>query len=376
MIPFHIPYRATRELEHLQELTAGFKQRSGNGNFYSRCQQFVHSTFQFKNPIFTNSCTDALELAALLLDIQPGDEVILPSYTFVSTANAFLLRGAKLIFCDSQVDNPNIDITLLPTLLTEKTKAVVVVHYGGRACDMDLLMQLASQYNFFVVEDAAQCIGARYSNLPNSEFIGTRAHLSAFSFHDTKNIHCGEGGLLVINDERFVKRAEIIKDKGTNRGQFNRGEIDKYTWVDIGSSYLPSEYNMAVLLAQLQEWEFVTNVRQTYWNIYHEKLGYLFDFLPPQSPGNGHNYYLTFKSANQRDDFLKKMQNKGIQTAFHYQPLHSSIMAKSLGNQPVLPNADTFGNGLIRLPIYPQLSENEVLFITESALEIVYQLND
>jgi dTDP-4-amino-4,6-dideoxygalactose transaminase len=375
MIPFHVPYRATRELEYIQELIAGSKQKSGNGNFYSQCQQFVQSSFQFKNPIFTNSCTDALELAALLLDIKPGDEVILPSYTFVSTANAFLLRGAKLIFCDSQADNPNIDITIIPKLVTEKTKAVVVVHYGGRACDMDLLMQLARQFNFFVVEDAAQCIGARYSNLPNAEFIGTRAHLSAFSFHDTKNLHCGEGGLLVINDEQFVNRAEIIKDKGTNRGQFNRGEIDKYTWVDIGSSYLPSEYNMAVLLAQLQDWDFVTNIRQKYWSIYHQILGSSIEFLPSQLAGNGHNYYLTFSSVDYRADFANRLKQKGIQTAFHYQPLHASMMAKSLGIQPHLPYADKFGNGLLRFPLYPSLSESQVQFIAESTVECLHQLN-
>ncbi|MFN5890128.1 MAG: dTDP-4-amino-4,6-dideoxygalactose transaminase [Bacteroidota bacterium] len=375
MIPFHVPYRAARELEYIQELIASSSQKSGNGIFYSRCQQFVQTAFQFENTIFTNSCTDALELAALLLDIKPGDEVILPSYTFVSTANAFLLRGAKLIFCDSQVNNPNIDISLIPSLISEKTKAVVVVHYGGRSCDMELLMELSNQNGFIVVEDAAQCIGAKYSNDLTSTFIGTRAHLSAFSFHDTKNLHCGEGGLLIINDEQFVNRAEIIKDKGTNRGQFNRGEIDKYTWVDIGSSYLPGEYNMAVLLAQLQEWEIITSARQEFWNLYNGIFGSLNDYLPPQSAGNGHNYYLTFKSANQRDDFANRMKQKGIQTAFHYQPLHASIMAKSLGIQPQLLNADKFGNGLLRFPLYPHLSENEVHYIAESAFDCLHRLN-
>ena len=240
---------------------------------------------------------------------------------------------------------------------------------------MELLMQLSKQYGFAVVEDAAQCIGAKYTNIPTSDFIGTRANLSAFSFHDTKNLHCGEGGLLVINDEKFVNRAEIIKDKGTNRGQFNRGEIDKYTWVDIGSSYLPGEYNMAVLLAQLQEWEIVTRARQKIWTIYHAVFGSFSDFLPPLSAGNGHNYYLTFKSTIQRNDFAKRMHSKGIQTAFHYQPLHASNMGKSLGMQPHLPHADKFGNGLLRFPLYPDLSESQVHYIAESALNCLNQVS-
>ncbi len=385
MIPFHLPFKAKLEREYLLEVSQN-NQKSGNGDFYKKCLQQIQDEFDFRFGIFTNSCTDALELAAILLDIKPGDEVILPSYTFVSTANAFLLRGATLVFCDSEEDNPNMDVQQLKARITDKTKAVVVVHYGGRSCDMPMLMALAEQYGFYVVEDAAQCIGATEPhwiqtkepfialdkiNKSSVNFLGTRGHLSAFSFHDTKNIHCGEGGLLLVNDAKFRDRADIMKDKGTNRSKYLRGEVDKYTWVDLGSSYLPSEYNMAVLLAQLKEWKNVTHRRQQYWGIYNQYFQKLPNLLTPQNPGNGHNFYLVFPNQDKREEFSQLMLQHNIQTAFHYQPLHQSKMAFQLGLQVNLPHAEKFGNGLLRLPLYPQLSEQEIHTIAQTCLEIL-----
>lgn len=374
MIPFHIPFKALKEKEYL-EATVNSDQKSGNGEFYRKCQERVNFDFKFQKTIFTNSCTDALELAAILLDIKPGDEVILPSYTFVSTANAFLLRGAKLVFCDSELGNPNLDANHLEQRISNKTKAVVVVHYGGRTCNMGLIMELSQRFGFYVIEDAAQCIGA-LKTIPNEEictnskFLGTQGHLSTFSFHDTKNIHCGEGGLLVVNDNQFAERAEIIKDKGTNRASFYRGEVDKYTWVDVGSSFLPSEYNMAVLLAQLEQWQEVTTRRQQIWHTYHRSFSQFMDLFPPKNPGNAHNYYLVFYNEIIRNEFIQQLKNGGIQTSFHYQPLHLSPMAVFLeGGLVKLPNAEKFGAGLVRLPLYPQLDDQQVDYIVEQTLK-------
>ena len=384
MIPFHVPFCANRETEYLN-VAVHADQKSGNGSFYRQCQATVNQEFGFKNTVFTSSCTDALELAALLLDIRPGDEVILPSYTFVSTANAFLLRGASIVFCDSLSDEPNLDVGALEKLISPRTKAIVVVHYGGRACDMNEILKLSNQYGFYVVEDAAQCIGSTISkemsphsagNNNGTAYLGTQGHLATFSFHDTKNIHCGEGGMLLINDAQFVERAEILKDKGTNRAKFFRGEIDKYTWVDLGSSYLPSEYNMAVLLAQLEQWNEVTQRRKNIWQLYHNHFSSFSHLLPPKIPGNGHNFYLVFPNEMSRNEFSTSMRTMGIQTLFHYQPLHRSPLAQALGPQVDLPHADKFGNGLVRLPLYPQLSDSEAMCIAESSLKCVMQMHN
>jgi dTDP-4-amino-4,6-dideoxygalactose transaminase len=368
MISFHVPYTSPCELQYLTHVVEN-QNKSSNGEYYQRNKKFIQQAFNFPHSIFTNSCTDALEFAAILLEIKPGDEVILPSFTFVSTANAFLLRGATLVFCDSCADNPNIQVEHLKTLITPKTKAVIVVHYGGRSCDMLEIMALSCTHNFFVVEDAAQCIGAKNAT---NQFLGTQGHLSTFSFHDTKNLHCGEGGMLVINEPSLVERAEIIKDKGTNRNRFLQGEIDKYTWVDIGSSYLPSEYCMAVLFAQLQDWETITHKRITLWNKYYARLGSMTYLLPPKTAGNAHNFYLVLPSVEIRTSLIEYLKSNQIQSAFHYQPLHTSpmITKNTHGISPIsLPNAEKFGNGLLRLPLYPQLKLNDVDKIADVVLE-------
>ena len=251
-IPFNLPYLTGKEIEYINE-TLSERKFSGNGKFTKLCQSYFENTYGFKKCLLTSSCTDALEMCAILLDIQPGDEVIIPSYTFVSTANAFVLRGANIVFADSSPDNPNIDSNGIEKLITKKTKAIVVVHYAGVSCDMEKIMALADTYNLFVVEDAAQSVDSYYiTSTGNKKPLGSIGHLAAFSFHETKNIQCGEGGMLVVNDERFVERAEIVWEKGTNRCAFYRGEVDKYNWVDVGSSFLMSELAAAFLYGQIQ----------------------------------------------------------------------------------------------------------------------------
>lgn len=364
MINFHQAYLSKNEVKYLSQVVEQ-PQKSGNGPFYKKCSALVQQQFNFESTIFTNSATDALELAAILIDIQPGDEVIVPSYTFVSTANAFLLRGAKIVFCDSGATHPNMCVESLKSLITPKTKAVIPVHYGGKPAPMKEIMSLSEIYQFYVIEDAAQCIGSRYPN--THKMVGSEGHLSCFSFHDTKNIHCGEGGMLVINHPPFSDRASILRDKGTNRAQYLKGQVDKYTWVDLGSSYLPSEYQTAVLLSQLEELENVTEKRKQLWSIYHGKLGEKTAFLTPKEPWNAHNYYLVYPSLQKRNEAIDIFKDHNIQTAFHYQPLHLSPFGKQFSNNFNLPNAEKFGNGLLRLPLYPQLSEVQVNYIAEIA---------
>ena len=261
-IPFNKPYLSGKESQYIIEAVQSGK-ISGDGMFTKKCHSFFENNFGFKKCLLTTSCTDALEMAAILLDIKPGDEVIMPSYTFVSTANAFVLRGAKIIFCDSNSQNPNLDVTLIEPLISKSTKAIVAVHYAGIACDMDAIMKLAIKYNLFVVEDAAQAIDSFYKG----RRLGSIGNLAAFSFHETKNIQSGEGGMLVINDDRFIKRAEIIREKGTNRSAFFRGEVDKYSWVDIGSSFLPSDIIAAFLFAQLEHIEQIQERRKDKYQI-------------------------------------------------------------------------------------------------------------
>ena len=264
MINFNEPYCTGNEPKYIQDAINRGK-LSGNGYYTKKCQHFLEEKLGVKKCLLTTSCTDALEMCAILLDIQPGDEVIMPSYTFVSTANAFVLRGAKIVFCDSRPDHPGMDESLIEGLLTEKTKAIVPVHYAGVACDMDKIMSIAKQHDLFVVEDAAQAIDSHYKGKP----LGSIGHLAAFSFHETKNISSGEGGALIINDDRFLERSEIIWEKGTNRSAFWRGEVDKYGWVDIGSSFLPSEITAAFLWAQLESLEKIQEQRKSIWNAYN-----------------------------------------------------------------------------------------------------------
>ena len=364
MIGFNKPYITGKETEYIKEAVSK-GHISGNGYYTKKCQSFFEKRYGFKKTLLTTSCTDALEMCAILLNIKEGDEVIMPSYTFVSTANAFVLRGAKIIFVDSKSDHPNIDETKIESLITNKTKAIVVVHYAGVACEMDTIMAISKKYNLFVVEDAAQAIEAFYKGKP----LGGIGHLGTFSFHETKNIQCGEGGLLVVNDERFVDRAEIIWEKGTNRSAFFRGEIDKYGWVDIGSSFLPSELNAAFLWAQLENLEKIQKRRKEIWLNYYKffksnnkKNQIKLPIIPDYATNNGHMFYVICKSLNERNNLIKILNNKKINAVFHYQSLHKSVFyKKEQKNNQVFYNSDMFSDRLVRLPFFYSLDIDYVL---------------
>lgn len=383
LIPFNKPFLTGRELDYIREAVALGK-ISGNGEFTRRCQEFFEQRYGFQKCLLTTSCTDALEMAAILLDIQPGDEVILPSFTFVSSANAFVLRGAKIVFVDSQSDYPNLDANHLEELITPKTKAIVVVHYGGVACDMDEIMAIANRHGLIVVEDAAQAIDSFYKG----KALGGIGQLGCFSFHETKNIQCGEGGMLVINDLAFVKRAEIIWEKGTNRAAFFRGEIDKYGWVDVGSSFLPSEVTSAFLLAQLENLDTIQDRRTQIWNDYHRCLtlgelpqlldpiyvehlqkageGLSFSVMEKDKMANAHLFYLLFESLDARTKFAQFLKDHQILSVFHYQSLHRSQVAQRHFPDQYprhLPNSDKFSDCLLRLPLFYELGEMSKLIV-------------
>jgi len=363
-IDFNRPYLTGKETHYIYEAVSTGK-ISGNGAFTKKCQQFFESTFGFKKTLLTTSCTDALEMAAILTDIQPGDEVILPSYTFVSTANAFVLRGAKLVFADSNSDEPNLDADKIEALITEKTKVIVPVHYAGVSCDMQKIMQIAEKHNLFVVEDAAQAIDSYFNERP----LGSIGHLSAFSFHETKNIISGEGGMLAINDERFIDRAEIIWEKGTNRSAFFRGEVDKYGWVDVGSSFLPSEVVSAFLYAQIENIEDIQNRRKEIWNMYNNGLksidGIKFNIpnIPDYATNNAHMFYLVCNDPQTRKDLLGWLKEKDIHAVFHYLSLHKSPFYTDKHDGRELPNSDRFTENLVRLPLFYDLKNEEVEYI-------------
>lgn len=359
MIPFNKPYLTGKETTYIEEAVASGK-ISGNGIFTQKCQKFFEETYGIKKALLTTSCTDALEMCALLLNIKEGDEVIMPSYTFVSTANAFVLRGAKIVFADSKSDYPNIDETKLEALITKRTKAIVVVHYGGVACEMDAIMTLAKQNNIFVVEDAAQAIESFYKGKP----LGSIGHLAAFSFHETKNIISGEGGLLAINDNQFVDRAEIIWEKGTNRSAFFRGEIDKYGWVDLGSSFLPSEVIAAFLWAQLENLEKIQTRRKQLWNQYYdglltlEKTGKIrLPKIPNEATKNGHLFFVVCNSFEERSNLILFLRSKNIHAVFHYLSLHKSVFYHSKHDGRLLNNSDLFTDRLLRLPMFFELED-------------------
>jgi len=362
MIPFNKPFLAGREFEYMRAAVESGK-LSGNGIFTQQCQHFFENHFGFPKTLLTNSGTAALEMAALLLDIGPGDEVIMPTYTFVSTANAFVLRGARIVFTDSLPGHPNMDTAVVESLITPKTKAIVCVHYGGFAVEMNALLDLCIRYHLFLVEDAAQAIGARYQGLP----LGSIGHLAAFSFHETKNIQCGEGGMLVINDERFTDRAEIIWEKGTDRVAFHKKLISKYSWRDIGSSFLPSELSSAYLLAQTEQYENIRLRRRFLWERYifclreGEDAGHY--SLPPELPGITHNHhilYLLCKSLEEREALRSHLESHGIMAAAHYQCLHSSAYYRSRHDGREMPNAAHFEACLLRLPLFHTLSEASI----------------
>ncbi len=371
MIPFNKPYCSGRELDYMK-VVCGSMTMSGNGDFTKRCHAFFEERYGFKKCLLTTSGTDALEMCAMLCELHPGDEVIVPSYTFVSSAIAFLREGAKVVFADSGADNPNITVDTIRPLINEHTKVIVVVHYAGVACDMDAIMRLAEEHHLLVVEDAAHSIDSFYKDRP----LGSIGHLGAFSFHETKNINCGEGGMLVVNDERFIRRSEIIWEKGTNRAEFYRGMVNKYGWCDIGSSFLPSEFNAAFLWAQLEQLEDIQGKRIRIWNIYDgilrgnvEQYGIQLPDIPDYATNNGHMYYLVCQSLEQRTRLMAALKEQGIQTTFHYLPLHSSAYYKDQFHGAPLTNCDRYGDCLVRLPLFYELSDDDATRIAQLIVE-------
>ncbi|MBD8084318.1 dTDP-4-amino-4,6-dideoxygalactose transaminase [Chryseobacterium caseinilyticum] len=364
MIPFNKPFLTGKETLYIEDAVKSGK-ISGNGIFTQKCHSFFEDKYQFKKVLLTTSCTDALEMAAILANIEAGDEVIIPSYTFVSTALAFVRQGAKIIFADSYPDNPNMDATLIESLITSKTKAIVVVHYAGIACDMEKIMKIADLHKLVVIEDAAQAIDSFYTFSDGTKkALGSIGHLGAFSFHETKNIISGEGGMLTINDEKYIDRAEIIWEKGTNRSQFFRGEINKYGWVDTGSSFLPSEIISAFLWAQLENLDKIQQKRLTIWNQYFEHLKDIPFIHTPQIPdfatNNAHMFYVIFESVEKRSQMIQYLKDNEVLSVFHYLSLHKSDYYKDKHDGRNLQNSDNFENTLLRLPLYYDLSESEI----------------
>jgi dTDP-4-amino-4,6-dideoxygalactose transaminase len=372
IIPFNKPYMIGKELDYIKDAVNSGK-ISGNGIFTKKCQDFFEKQYALKKVLLTTSCTDALEMAAMLCDIKQGDEVIIPSYTFVSTALAFVRQGAKVIFADSYPDNPNIDANKIEELITPKTKVIVSVHYAGVACDMDKIMDIAKRYNILVVEDAAQAIDSFYKGKP----LGSIAHLGCFSFHETKNIISGEGGMLVINDERFIRRAEIIWEKGTNRAEFFRGEVNKYGWIDIGSSFLPSEIVAAFLYAQIENIKDIQAKRKLLWDAYYDNLKTLSEQghfnlpnIPCYATNNAHMFYLVCNSLDGRTRLIEGLKNNNIHAVFHYLSLHKSDFYKNHYKGMGLINSDRFTDCLVRLPLYYELNISDIQYIVGEITKI------
>ena len=369
MIHFNRPYMTGKETEYIRQAVADGK-ISGNGEFTHRCQAFFEKRYGFRKCLLTTSCTDALEMAAILTGVGPGDEVIVPSYTFVSSALAFVRQGATIVFADSRGDEPNLDASKLESLVTPRTRVIVPVHYAGAACDMDAVMEVAGRHGLLVVEDAAQAVDSFYVSPTDGmrRPLGSIGHLAAFSFHETKNIISGEGGMLVVNDERFVRRAEIVWEKGTNRAEFFRGEVNKYGWVDVGSSFLPTEIVSAFLWAQLEHLDEIQAERKRLWGAYMDffsgglaaKHGVGLPHVPEYATNNAHMFYLLFPDLARRSDFISKMRARDVLTVFHYLPLHTSQFYREYAkthppSAPApasLPNCDRYADTLVRLPLY------------------------
>jgi len=367
-IPFNKPYLPLISMKYMVQ-AAMSGTIAGNGKFTALCHRFFEEEFSFRKVLLTSSCTDALEMASILTNIQPGDEVILPSFTFMSTANAFLLRGAKVVFADTLGTVPNIDPAEVEKLITPATRVIVVVHYSGLACDMDQIMAIASRHNLLVVEDAAHAIESYYKDEP----LGSIGHLGAFSFHETKNIISGEGGMLAINHPPFLNRAEIIWEKGTNRAAFYRSEVDKYGWVDIGSSFLPSDAMAAFLYAQIKRFRKIQRQRKWIWWEYHERLltleekgSLLRPAIPEHATVNGNMFYVTLQDKSTRDALLNHLRSNGIQAVFHYFPLHSSPYFKEKHDGRVLPNTDRFSDTILRLPFFYSLKRREMEYMVST----------
>ncbi len=361
-IPFNKLYLGGKELEYIEEnIKSG--NIIGNGEYTRKCEDLLEKTFNANRVLLTNSCTDALEMASLLIGLGPGDKVIVPSYTFVSTVNAFVLCGAKPIFVDIREDTLNMDEAKIEEKITDKTRAIFPVHYAGVACKMDTIMDIAERYNLFVVEDAAQGVNAKY----NARYLGTLGDLGTYSFHGTKNYTCGEGGAILINNGDFVERAEIIREKGTNRSKFLRGEIDKYTWIDIGSSYLLSDILAAFLYAQLENLEEIKKKRKEIFDFYYESLKKLEEagklrlpIIPRNCENNYHLFYVLLPSEEKRNSLIDKLKRAGIQAVFHYIPLHTSPMGARFGyREGDLPITESISGRLLRLPFYTGLTKEE-----------------
>jgi len=361
-IPFNKPFLAGKELYYIaQSVLSGHT--AGDGSFTKKCQAFMEEKFGANKILLTHSCTAALEMSTILCDVSPGDEVILPSFTFVSTANAFYLRGAKLVFVDVQQDTLNMDVTQIEDLITDRTKAIVPVHYAGIGCEMDTIMDIANRYNLYVVEDAAQGVNAKYKD----RYLGTIGDIGTYSFHETKNYICGEGGAIVINNETFVERAEIIREKGTNRTKFFRGEVDKYTWVDIGSSFLPSDILAAFLYAQLENMEAINKQRSRLFDYYYKALIPLVNdgklrlpYISSECESNSHLFYIILKDEKTRNTLMDYLKSRGILAVFHYLPLHLSQVGRSMGYaEGQLPVTESMSGRLLRLPFYHDMTGAE-----------------
>lgn len=369
MINFNVPPYVGKELEYIKQAVEEDRKICGDGKFTKICNKFMEEKFNAKKVLLTTSCTHALEMAAILAGIKEGDEVIMPSYTFVSTADAFVLRGAKVVFVDIRPDTMNINEDLIEAAITNNTKAIVPVHYAGVSCNMEKIMDIANKNNLIVIEDAAQGVNATY----NGKALGTIGHFGCYSFHETKNYSMGEGGALVINDDKYIERAEIIREKGTNRSKFFRGQVDKYTWVDLGSSYLPSELNAAYLYAQLEMIEEINNDRLNSWNYYYneleclEKNGYIqLPKITAKCKHNAHMFYIKLKDINERVELIDYLKSNNIMAVFHYIPLHSAPAGEKFG--------EFFGNDnfttkeserLLRLPMYYNMKKEDLEFIVE-----------
>ena len=375
MIPFNKPFVIENELEYIKDAIDN-KLIRGDGGYTKKCHSFLEKKLEAKKVLLTHSCTAALEMAAILTDIKPGDEVIMPSFTFVSTANAFVLRGAVPVFVDIRPDTQNIDESLIEQAITNKTKAICVVHYAGVACEMDKIMEIANRHNLIVVEDAAQAVGSLYKGKP----LGTIGDIGCFSFHETKNIISGEGGAVIINKDKYVERAEIIREKGTNRSKFFRGQVDKYTWVDIGSSYLPSDMIGAYLYPQLQNVNKINQKRLDIWHEYDEFFKQYDGIIrrpvvPQECVHNAHMYYVLFKNLNLRTKFINFMKENEISTVFHYIPLHSSPAGikycKTFGD---MSNTDKTSDTLVRMPLFYNLSKEDMTAIKNTISEFMEKL--
>ena len=370
-IPFNKPWFTGKEIQNITS-AASFGHISGNGTYTQKCHDFFETKYGFKKTFLTSSCTDALEMAAILMELKEGDEVIMPSYTFVSTTSPFILRGAKVVFADSLPNHPNIDLDHAEKLINKNTRVLMVMHYGGVAVDMDKAVEIAEKHNLILLEDTAHAIDSFYNDKP----LGSFGHFSTCSFHETKNISSGEGGLLAINDPSYIKRAEIVWEKGTNRSAFTRGEVSKYEWVDIGSSYMPSDMIAAFLYAQLKHIDDIQNTRIAIWDKYYNNLAdtaknghFEIPELPVFATNNGHVFYLITKTKAERDKLLDHLNENSIHAVFHYLPLHLSPYYKNQYNGKELENVQKFSDRLIRLPLFYELEHEIVDYISEKVIE-------